>query len=88
MADQWEYQVLDVDWDKSHGAWKVSDMTGAMEFISPTMVEVFNRMGEANWEMAAVTSFTGELIAGEFAGSHSGNWEAPNYRAVFKRRKQ
>lgn len=36
--EQWEYEVLAVNWDRSNETWQVS---GPME------VEAFNRMGEA-----------------------------------------
>ncbi len=87
MADQWEYEVIDVDWDKGRGAWNVVNAMGAMEFTAASMVEVFNRMGKAGWEMVGLTSFTGELRGGEFVGTYTGNWEALNYFAIFKRPK-
>jgi hypothetical protein len=38
MAEQWEYEVLALEWDSGNNAWKAS---GMMEYTSPTMVEVF-----------------------------------------------
>jgi len=48
--EQWEYEVLAVSWDRGNETWQVS---GPMEFAASTLVEAFNRMGEAGWEGSA-----------------------------------
>jgi len=78
--EQWEYEVLAVSWDRGNETWQVS---GPMEFAASTLVEAFNRMGEAGWEGVSLTPYIGEVL-----GSLPGKWEALNYRAIFKRRKQ
>lgn len=79
--EQWEYEILSVNWDQANQTWQIS---GAMEFATSTLVEAFNRMGEVGWEMVSLTPYAGDLIS----GAYGGKWEAQNYRAIFKRRKQ
>jgi hypothetical protein len=81
QMEQWEYEVLAVNWDQANQTWQVS---GPMEFTASTLAEVFNRMGEAGWEMVGLTPYAGDLTGGAYGGT----WEARNYRAIFKRRKQ
>jgi len=81
--EQWEYEVLAVNWDQATQTWQIS---GAMEFAASTLVEAFNRMGNAGWEMVSMTPYSADI-----KGSYSamgGIWEALQYRAIFKRRKQ
>jgi hypothetical protein len=57
MAQQWEYRVLAVDWDKGNGTWKTVDTISAMEFSATILAEAFNHMGEAGWELVGVAPY-------------------------------
>lgn len=83
--EQWEYEVLAVNWEQAGQTWQIS---GAMEFSASTLAEAFNRMGEAGWEMVDLTPYLGKLTGNIGVGFLSGTWEASQYRAIFKRRKQ
>lgn len=80
--EQWEYEVLAVNWDQANQTWQIS---GAMEFAASTLVEAFNRMGEAGWEMVSLAPYVGDIRANPMG--RWGTWEASKYRAIFKRRK-
>ena len=64
QMEQWEYEVLAVNWDRVNEIWQVS---GRMEFAASTLVEAFNRIGEAGWEMVSLTPYSGDI---------KGSWSA------------